>query len=82
MVGDVISLPITSIFNAAIAASNDSLGIRLQIAPGTDTGGGAVTFDTFRLTTDNQSTIPEIPEPKTAVLLAAGLAGLLMVRRR
>jgi hypothetical protein len=40
-----------------------------------------VTFDTYRLTSDNQSTTVT-PEPGTYALLAAGLAGLIAVQRR
>ena len=66
-VGDTLSFDVTPIFNNAITNSFSSLGIRLQIASGTDPNGGAWTFDTFRLTTDNQctgnqcgQTVPEI----------------------
>ncbi|NJK27419.1 MAG: hypothetical protein HC925_00970 [Coleofasciculaceae cyanobacterium SM2_3_26] len=45
--GSVLSLDITEIYNEAIARGLPSLGIRLQVAPGTETGGGAWTFDNF-----------------------------------
>ena len=75
-VGNTLSFDITSIFNAAIASADSSLGIRLQIANGTDPKGGAWTFDTFRLTSDNQSTRP-VPTPNSTLgLLAVGIFGV------
>lgn len=78
--GDVLSFDITSFFNAAVNASKSSLGIRLQRASESSTNAGAETFDSFRLTSDNQSTVT--PEPGTYLLMAAGLTGLALLRRR
>lgn len=74
VVGSVLSFDITSIFNQAIADNWISLGIRLQIAPGTNTGGGAWTFQDFRLTANNQTNI--IPTPTAALAGASTLIGL------
>lgn len=61
-IGDTLSFDVTSLLNNAIDNDLSSLGIRLQIASGTNTQGGAWTFDSFRLTTDDQST-DIVPEP-------------------
>jgi hypothetical protein len=68
--GNILSFDISSIYNNALTNSLSSLGIRLQFADGTDTGGGALTFDNFRLTSDNQTT--DVPTPA----LLPGLIGL------
>ncbi len=82
VLGSVFSFDITSIFNQAITNSQTSLGIRLQRASESSTNPSqAVTFEKFRLTSDNQSTTVT-PEPGTYALLAVGLAGLVAVRRR
>lgn len=78
--GDVLSFDITSLFNSAVTASKSSFGIRLQRAGESSTGSGAETFDSFRLTSDNQSTVT--PEPSTYALLAAGLSALVLLQRR
>ena len=68
----VLSFDITSLYNAAISSGATSLGIRLMASPLNATG--AVTFQNFRLTTDNQSTVSgNVPEPETWALVPAGL---------
>ncbi|NET28621.1 hypothetical protein [Okeania sp. SIO1I7] len=75
-VGDTLSFDITSTFNNAVTNGLSSLGIRLESE--TDPQGGAWTFDTFRLTTDNQSSNISVPEPSAVLgLLAFGFGGLL-----
>ncbi|MGB3512235.1 MAG: PEP-CTERM sorting domain-containing protein [Microcoleaceae cyanobacterium] len=74
-----MSFDITSIFNNAITNGWSSLGIRLESA--TDPQGGAWTFDTFRLTTDNQGS-NSIPEPSAVIgLLAVGLGSSLLKKK-
>lgn len=80
-VNQVISLDITSIFNNAILGGQSSLGIRLERVGESPTNAGAVTFENFHLTSDDQSTITS-PEPATWCLTAAGLAGMVFARRR
>lgn len=77
-VGDILSFEITSIFNSAIANGDASLGIRLAIAGAPN--GGAFTFDSFRLTTTDDSTV--VPLPAAAPLLIGALAVLGMAFRR
>lgn len=77
-IGDILSFDITSVFNDAIDNSLTSLGMRLRADP-LNTNGGAWTFDTFRLTTDNQST--SVPEPATIALIAFGLLIIARARR-
>lgn len=81
-VGDVLSFDITSIFNDAIDNGWSSLGIRLASMP--LQGSGAMTFDLFRLTTDDQSTNPgtAVPEPTTLALLTTGLLALAPMARQ
>lgn len=79
-VGNTLSFDITSIFNAAIADGDGSLGIRLAISGAPN--GGAATFDTFRLTSDDQSTMPAVPLPAGFPLLFTALAGLGFLRHR
>ena len=56
LVGNILSFDITSDLNDAINNGRDSLGIRLPADPLKYRG--AWTFDKFRLTTDNQTTVP------------------------
>ncbi len=56
-VGNTVSLDITSLLAAALSAGNTSLGIRLVFdSATTPTGANAITFDTFSLTSTNNST--------------------------
>lgn len=68
-VGETVSLEITSIFNQALLDTLPSLGIRLQPAGGTNDT--AITFNNFRLTTDDQTTAA--PEPGLLLLLGTGV---------
>lgn len=78
-VGNTLSFDITSIFNSAIGSGWSSLGIRLLT---TDASGShAWTFDTFRLTTDNQTT-PSVPLPLAVWPGLALLGGVAALRRR
>jgi hypothetical protein len=79
-VGGVVSFNVTSIFNAAIANGDSSLGIRLKAAPLNPSG--AWTFQSFRLTSDNQGTIPAVPEPESLALMAAGVLTVCTLARR
>ena len=81
-VGETISFDVTSVFNSLVNQSAQSLGIRLQIASGTSTGGGAFVFDTFRLTTDDQSSTPRnVSEPTSVALLGLALIAAGFRRR-
>jgi hypothetical protein len=80
-VGNTLSFDIASIFNSALASGWTSLGIRLQRDGESSTASGAWTFDTFRLTSDDQST-SVTPEPSTYLLLASGLGAIGVVTRR
>lgn len=78
LASDVLSFDITSIFNAAIDDNIGSLGIRLQMNP-LLAANQAIVFHDFRLTTDDQSTVPE---PGSLLLTALALLALFGLRRQ
>lgn len=78
VVGQTLSFDISALLTAAITAGDPSLGIRLQKVG--STGGGAIVFDSFRLTTENLSD-GVIPLPAAAWLFLAGI-GALAARRK
>ncbi|ARE42021.1 hypothetical protein RGUI_3880 [Rhodovulum sp. P5] len=80
-VGDTLSFDITSVYNAAILNGDESLGIKLFYTP-TQSNGGAITFDWFRLTTDNQSNIVPLPAGLPMLVSALAALGVLAGRRR
>jgi hypothetical protein len=71
-VGGILSFDITGLFNAALANGDVSLGMRLIADPLNDNG--AWTFDNFRLTTDNQTSV--VPVPAGLPLMLTGLVAL------
>lgn len=80
---DIFSFNITSTFNDFINNGDSSLGIRLQLASGTNTGGGALTFENFRLTSDDLTTVtPDTPVPAPGVVSLLFGSVLLMLKRR
>lgn len=80
-IGDVLSFDVTALYNAQLLAAAPALGFRLQTAPGTVTGGGAFTFDTFNLTVTTEEPPAETPEPGTLAVLSLGMLGLVCRRR-
>ena len=76
--GDVFSFDILSIFNNAITGGDSSLGIRLQTED-TVNGGGAWSFNDFRLTTTDDST--GVPSPAPLGLLLLGFVALTLSRK-
>lgn len=70
--GDEFSVDVTSIFNE-LAATNQDLGVRLQMA-NPDRDAGAITFANFRVE------LEAIPEPQSWTLLVVGLFALLRFR--
>jgi hypothetical protein len=80
VVGGILSFDITALFNAALANGDTSLGIRLIADPLNDNG--AWTFDTFRLTTDNQTSVVPVPAGLPLMLTGLVLLGYRSFRRR
>lgn len=79
-VSDVLSFDVSTALDAALSGGDASFGIRLQQHT-RDTAGPAYTFDTFRLTTTNDSN-GVIPEPSMLGLVALGIAVLSGARFR
>ena len=78
-VGDTLSFDITSIYGDALNNGWSSLGMRLQVPTGPSDSRGAFTFDTFRLSSTDETTIPE---PSTMLLLGSGLFSLGALRKK
>jgi hypothetical protein len=78
--GSVLSFDVLSAFNDAIDNTDLSLGVHLQLASGTDALGGALTFDDFSLTTDNQKSV--VPVPAAVWLFGTALIGFVGMSRR
>lgn len=70
-IGEILSFDVSSIYNSTIDDGINSLGMRLRADPLNENG--AWTFDSFRLTTDDQSTVPV---PGTMMLFVLGFLGL------
>jgi hypothetical protein len=78
-VGDVISFDVNTLLDAAIANGDNSFGVRLR--PKVFAGDMATwTFDTFRLTTDDQS--KPVPGPLPVLGAAAALGFSRKLRQR
>jgi len=84
VVGQVISMDISSQFASALTSAWGSLGIRLQVDTGSPAGNvgssSAWTFDTFRLSSTSESTVPDAGS--TVALLGITLSALGLIRRR
>jgi len=79
-VGDILSFDITALFNAALTNGDASLGMRLMADPLNDSG--AWTFENFRLTTDNQTSVVPVPAGLPLMLTGLVVLGYRSFRRR
>ncbi len=77
-VGNVLSFDITTIYNNALTNGLTSLGIRLQVDAATNPQGGALQFNMFRLTSTDDTVVPE---PMTLSLISLGVLGMATRRR-
>jgi hypothetical protein len=66
--GESLQFELTSAFNAAVAAGDPLLGVRIRKSAEATQGLQSVTYIDFELQI--------VPEPSTALLLGLGLAGL------
>lgn len=93
--GDIFSFDVTAFFNNVVTSSGTSLGIRLResTANADYSSSKAWTFESFRLTSDNQCTGAgcninpgggggTVPLPGSLALVALGLLGSAALRRR
>jgi hypothetical protein len=79
-VGDILSFDITALFNAALTNGDISLGMRLMADPLNESG--AWTFENFRLTTDNQTSVVPVPAGLPLMLTGLVMLGYRSFRRR
>lgn len=79
-VGGILSFDITALFNAALTNGDISLGMRLMADPLNDSG--AWTFENFRLTTDNQTSVVPVPAGLPLMLTGLVVLGYRSFRRR